>query len=830
MEFLPGAFEHEWERRRAALLQEMQLGRVNRIDWDEPRRGGVARLQDDRLGGFGPARPRRGDWGRRGLAQGGAGPAGRSMRTRFLALARGSQPAVVKLASYGGGARAAAMMGYTSRGGELAVENGRGERVLGKDALAGQRTEWEHLFDNRAASRDLGVFQVTIDGASFGSAVDRDEQVREILRAGFDDRRFVYAVRERSADELEVNGVVLLRDRSGERLTGDSKAAEIVQQRYDESDAGQDAAARFRFHGYGNGVEWGTARVRELVARAEGEVRDDTDRVIVGSEQAGDLVQKEWRKELHSRKGRDVMHLIVSARAGTDASAFEAAVREFLGEQFVGHRYVFAIHDPSLDPKEMGDGGKRPHIHAHAIVTMRSETGGRVETSPRVFREWRSLMAEKAREQGIDMELTDRRELASAPAYSRNQVRPVSYRGRTQHEGTSEAARARYQTKRSNEARLAGSYRSRQYATAAVDVWNELAKEQPGTRAGAFAARQRDRMEAAARSDQFDLVVSGDEADTTKNNANIALFDRLTASEVDQMREMTRPEFEAYEKRVEAVLASVEQSLDASDRAEFEEVVAAAREVVDIRREYLDFTERQADAAASAARRNDGGERQENANAEWDAAVVRFGARAVEAANEILIQIGHYREGLDRIEAGELPQSWVASYRVGLEREMHRAAELAANDDNRYMREVAKTDRDLEQAIECIEVSRDERAKAEIGQQEQRGSDLADASGHDKDATGGAPVIGEAEQNRAARRDGRPAGIQQEQIGDRREPLPAEKPLRERRLDDRNAERHSSVEAEVSRSDPPQQHVPRLRQIEMEFEERHERERGDRER
>ena len=60
-------------------------------------------------------------------------------------------------------------------------------------------------------------------------------------------------------------------------------------------------------------------------------------------------------------------------------------------------------------------------------------------------------MAEKAREQGIEMELTDRRELASAPAYSRNQVRPVSYRGRTEHDATSEAARARYQAKRSNE-------------------------------------------------------------------------------------------------------------------------------------------------------------------------------------------------------------------------------------------------------------------------------------------------------------------------------------------------------------------------------------------
>lgn len=820
MEFLPGAFEHEWERRRAALLQEMQLGRVDRIDWDEPRSGGVARLPD----GFGRARRRHGA-SRVRWSRDGAGSAGRSMRTRFSALARGSQAAVVKLASYGGGARAGAMMSYTSRGGELAVENERGERVLGKDALAGQRAEWEHLFNNRAASRDLGVFQVTIDGTSLGAA--RDEQVPDILRSGFGDRRFVYAVRDRSAGELEVNGVVVLRDRSGERLTGNSKAAEIVQQRYDESDAGQEAAARFRFHGHGNGVEWGTARVRELVARADGEVRDDAGRLIGGSEQAGDLVQKEWRKQLHSRKGRDVMHLIVSARVGTDASAFEAAVREFLGEQFVGHRYVFAIHDPALDPKEMGEGGKRPHIHAHAIVTMRSETGGRVETSPRVFREWRSLLAEKAREQGIDMELTDRRELASAPAYTRNQVRPVSYRGRTEHEGTSEAAHARYEAKRSNEASLAGSDRSRQYAQAAADVWNDLAKQQPGTRAGAFAALQRDRMEAAARSDQFDLVQSGDEADTTKNKANMVLIDRLIASEVDQMREMTRPEFDAYEKRVEAVLSSVEQSLDASDRADFDEVAAAARDVVDIRREYLEFTERQAGAGVEHGRRDSRDEQREDPHAQWDAAVARFGAQVVETANVVLLQVEHYREGLERIEAGDLPQSWTASYRTSLEREVRRAAELAVNDDNQYMRDVAKTDQELQRAIESIELSREERSSAGSGQHERPGLDSVDVGGQKNDGTGGSPGVAKAEQTPESGRDGRLAADRDDQVDDRQNSLAAEQ---QRRPDERLAERPSTAEVETVRSDPPQQHVPRLRQIEREMDEREERERDDRER
>src|SRR5690606_30957447 len=103
MEFLPGAFEREWERRRAMLAHEMQLGQTQKSDWDEPRRGGVARIGDEGLRGFGRAR-RRQDGSHAGRPHGGARATDRSMRTRFAALARGSQPAVVKLASYGGGA------------------------------------------------------------------------------------------------------------------------------------------------------------------------------------------------------------------------------------------------------------------------------------------------------------------------------------------------------------------------------------------------------------------------------------------------------------------------------------------------------------------------------------------------------------------------------------------------------------------------------------------------------------------------------------------------------------------------------------------------------
>ena len=829
MEFFPGAFEREWERRRAMLLHEMQLGQAERNDWDEPRRGGAARIGDERLGGLGRARRRQGGHGA-WWSRGGAGAAGRSMRTRFGALARGSQPAVVKLASYGGGARAGAMMSYTSRDGDLAVENERGERVLGRDALAAQREEWEHLFDNRRASRDLGVFHVSINAGSLRDDVDRDAQLREIVRAGFGDRRFVYAARERSPNELNVSGVVVLRDGEGERLTGDRKAAEIVQLRFDGSDLGQDVEAGFRFHGYGNGVEWGTARVRELVAGTQREVRDDTGRLIGDSTLAGDLVQKEWRRELHSRKGRDVMHLIVSARAGTDGAAFEVAVREFLGEQFAGHRYVFAVHDPALDPKEAAEGGKRPHIHAHAIVTMRSETGDRIVTSPQMFREWRSVMAEKAREQGIDMELTDRREFANAPAYTRNQIRPLSYRGRTEHEGTSSAAHSRYRAKRANDINLATTDRSLQYAATAAESWSDLANEAGDTRAGTFAMLQSGRLEGFTQNTQNERVFVDSAREPVKNITNMIELTEFVNGEDGQMREMTRGEFEAYETRVETVLASVEQTLDDADRADFDEIAVAAREVVDIRREYLDFTERQADLEAglsSDGRRDDW---RDDANGQWEAAVARFGQRAVETANEVLIQVNHYREGLERIEAGELPQSYTASYRAGLDREINRAAEIAVDGDNQYMREAAKSDQDLQRTIDQIELSRAEQAPSDRGEERDQkvGSIDAGANRRTDDAPGGFQGAAEAEQHRDPGREVRSTPEQDDQIVEQQATIPSDQ--RTRHPDERPTERKPAVDAELARSDPPQQHVPRLRQIELELEERQDRDRDDRER
>ncbi len=83
----------------------------------------------------------------------------------------------------------------------------------------------------------------------------------------------------------------MLRSAEGERLTGDPKAADIIQRRYNESVASALARARFRFTSYGNGVEYGTAKLRNLVEEHKGDVRDDKGRVVPDARSAGNLVQ-----------------------------------------------------------------------------------------------------------------------------------------------------------------------------------------------------------------------------------------------------------------------------------------------------------------------------------------------------------------------------------------------------------------------------------------------------------------------------------------------------------------------------------------------------------
>ncbi|ASQ06046.1 conjugal transfer protein TraA [Sinorhizobium meliloti] len=815
MEIFFGAFTSEWEQRRAALLHEMSSGGRGASAEEEMRKRLKQLAQLGGAGGGGGSGGASG--GRRSALKGRGAPraqatsattVARPMEARLAAVAKGSQPAVVKMASYGGGARVGAMLNYVSRGGELKVENESGRILEGREELSRIRGDWDHLFQNRAESRDIGSFSVEIAASGFASDEALHEQVRSTLTSGFGDRRYAYAIAKNDGS-VTVQGLVVLRSGQGERLTGDAKAAGIIQGRYDASAAAGEAAAKFSFHGYGNGVEFGASRLRGLVDRHE-DVRDDRGQSIANEKVAGDLVQKEWRGELHSRKSRDVMHVIMSARAGTDVAAFEGAVRDFLAHQFAGHRYVFAMHDPASDPKEAGEGGKRPHVHAHAIVAMKSDSGDRIETTPAVFREWRSVMAEKAREHGIEMEMTDRREFASPPAFTRTQVRPVSREGRTEHVGTSEAAQARYDAKRSGRRTVAKSDRSRQYLIKVQESWQKVALAGGDPQTVAYATQHRKYLESSvstAQTETSGTVIRGDFESNFR--INLATLQEMIL-EGPELREMSRAEFETYEKKVETALFKLERSVSADDRADFDEIAGLARDFVNQKRELVDLYEQRKEALAEQGGESLRSEPRDPANDEWDAAVAKHGEAVVEAGNEAMIEIEHYREGLDRIEAGEFSADRKEEMQAGLNQALERAAQLAIEGNN-YDRGVAEQDPGLKRAIEQEENKLDR-------PEELKGKAASNAETVDEQQR---DLLAQEEDRQPIDDDDMRAAHELASTVD------ATNRLQDRLNKDREAVQRGG---ETTRTDPAQQNIPRLEELEREQIEQRERDRDDRDR
>ncbi|TCR80824.1 conjugal transfer protein TraA [Rhizobium sp. BK376] len=690
MEIFLGAFLFEWEQRRAVLLHERSLGAGP--SWEEELRrrrvGGSERNFDGRR------TKRRGS----GFSQSDQRQvAARPMSQRFGALARGSQPAVVKVASYGGRARLGAMISYVARNGEIAIESHLGELLRGKSEIASIGQAWEDLMSARAESRDIGVFRMRVSQPVRSENGDFDE-ARAILKSGLGNRSFAFNVSRGEDGGYRIEGVVVLRDGQGERLTADAKAIDIVRARMSAASVAGRTIDDFRFTGYGNGVDYGTARLRSLVDRHAGAVETGDGQRVSDSRQAGDLVQQQWRHQFHSRRPRDVLHLVLSARAGTDRQAFRAAARDFLASEFASHRYVFALHDPFDDPKGERQGGRRPHVHVHAVVAMRSEDGERIETTIASFRRWREGLATQARAQGIDMEMTDRRERANAPAYGRNQVRPTSHVGRTQHVGTSLAAQRRYDEKRTDVPHRARSEASRAYADTARGEWHRLTRESEAARVRGFARDQLSRFETADRA-EGQGVPSRRAADQSRPQLKIELANLSRLLEIDDMNAMTRPEFEIYEKRVETALFQAERLVAETARDRFREIATAARAHVEVRREMMEEAERDGAPAARDRTALTADDRR------WEEAVARHGLKTVEVANEAMLVVEYYRQRIALADRREIADD-ANALRASLNVELTRAAKLGAA-GNSLIREIAEVDVELKSAIAAADHLRD---------------------------------------------------------------------------------------------------------------------------
>jgi type IV secretory pathway VirD2 relaxase len=379
-------------------------------------------------------------------------------------LARGYQPAVVKVVSYAhGAARATASAQYVERD-EVELEAHDGVRLPDKEAVAEEIKAWSASFEKRMPSQDVVTVRVQLIGVR-----DSDEGralLSSAVGAAFEGHRHAYRIDVQKDGILEARVVAVMARSIMPEERGKGKAAavgdpastaapssskalpsqtpaeksdrrslalpsriRVVEKRLGTTedapigksfDPRSEAAMKARIetatgypaHGVsiepqipGHGKEALGARLASLVSRAA--ALDHARRRMATADDVRDAT-RDWGRYLRSQTPRDTMHMVVSAKAGTDVKDFTNAVRSFLHHQFSDHKFMFGVH---TDKAEAG------HIHAHAIVAVRSESGTKLHPGPSDLNQWRVTYAAHAREHGLEVVATRAAEQASSRSY-----------------------------------------------------------------------------------------------------------------------------------------------------------------------------------------------------------------------------------------------------------------------------------------------------------------------------------------------------------------------------------------------------------------------------
>ena len=101
--------------------------------------------------------------------------------------------------------------------------------------------------------------------------------------------------------------------------------------------------------------------------------------------------------EGEENRSRIAMSAIVSFSAGVDKEQATETARQFFGEAFgKNHDYVFAAHEDTKN------------FHVHVVVRSHGYDGKQLRIGPDDIQELRELLAEKAHEQGIELDASPR--------------------------------------------------------------------------------------------------------------------------------------------------------------------------------------------------------------------------------------------------------------------------------------------------------------------------------------------------------------------------------------------------------------------------------------
>ncbi|WP_253958492.1 relaxase/mobilization nuclease domain-containing protein [Rhizobium sp. WYJ-E13] len=350
--------------------------------------------------------------------------------------ASGNNAVVVKVLSYGAGAASVRnVLAYQSKEEKAHDQDGREVTDLNAEVRS-----WEREFGNRKGSKD--VLRLTYELES----TDREHVGRALSALASDgfrdvgdsDRTYAFSVSEGVKGQTRLNLALIIahekRDRSDRRsqnrIAADIDDVHAIDARVDRAlrMGGLTPVSRYPAE-FSSGPK-GLAATLHAMQRHGAEVTLSTKTHIEERPgKSGRYYQASDRRELttsdhkqltaeakivgalmQTRQPRDFMHLLLSGPANVDRGRFLLAGRDFLKEQFSGHRYAYAVHNRN-------DLEKHPHLHV--IVALRNSSDKTLNPNIRDFTEWRVRFADKARERGIAIDRQKRVERAGPPPVKR---------------------------------------------------------------------------------------------------------------------------------------------------------------------------------------------------------------------------------------------------------------------------------------------------------------------------------------------------------------------------------------------------------------------------
>ena len=505
-------------------------------------------------------------------------------------VAKGYAPAVVKVVSYATGtARAKATAQYVAREG-VEIETREGFVLADSAAVNAEIEAWSGRFGKREPTQDVMGVRVEIAGLRADRAEDRGALMRAVA-AGFAGHRHAWQMEEGSDGSLRAHVVTAAAGTGRERFRVTAERIGEAGDGFDRRilDAPSEARIKARMTeaagiaphrvtlaptAPGHGIEGVRHQLDRMVAR--GPAQDERGRRLTSTADAQEI-GRDWRRDLRSQQARDTMHLVMSARAGTDPKALRETVRTFLADRFGDHAYLFGVH---TDKEASG------HIHAHAVIAVRDDGGRKMQPGPQDFRGWRESYAAHAQAQGLRIVATTARERASHQSYgardkaivaaadrprSQRESRDRAYASRPGNQEMIANARQRIATARSNPIRVPRGAVALAETAEAAQRWAAVAAEQPGNAVAAhYAQRTRDAYQLGERASvrQTEIVSAQPERQQGGSSMTVTAarmetdLKRMNAQAEETAAKLAGPARDQYEEATARILQTSAVQLD----------------------------------------------------------------------------------------------------------------------------------------------------------------------------------------------------------------------------------------------------------------------------